>query len=166
MYKNRPIVWILNNDYYMTSGTKRTFEVVYIPKRSVAAELPIFLDEAKAVYVRDDANSIRTYINSPQLEGLHPVMVFVYTHHKFLRNVKGLRRTHYQGYATAETFQMEDYSILPPMEDFRRTIFWEPNVKTDAEGKAKVEFYNNSSCTQMYISAEGITRDGRYIVNE
>jgi hypothetical protein len=166
MYKNRPIVWILNNDYYMTSGTKRTFEVVYIPKRSVAAELPIFLDEAKAVYVRDDANSIRTYINSPQLEGLHPVMVFVYTHHKFLRNIKGLRRTHYQGYATAETFQMEDYSILPPMEDFRRTIFWEPNVKTDAEGKAKVEFYNNSSCTQMYISAEGITRDGRYIVNE
>ena len=166
MYKYRPIVWVLNNDYYMTTGREREFEVLYIPKRSVAAELPIFLDEAKAVYIRDDRNSISGYIKSTELEGFDPVMVFVYTHHKFLRDVKGLRRTHYQGYNVPETFEMEDYSIMPPMEDFRRTIFWEPNVKTDAQGKAKIEFYNNSSCTQMYISAEGITSDGRYIVNE
>ena len=52
------------------------------------------------------------------------------------------------------------------MEDFRRTIFWAPNVKTDKDGKAKIEFFNNSSCTQMYISAEGMTKEGRFIVNE
>lgn len=165
-YKNRPIVWILNNDYYMITGSKREVEIIYIPKRSVATELPFFLDEAKSVYVRDDRSTLRNYVVSSDIEGLDPVMVFVYTHHKFLRDVKGLRRTHYQGYNTPETFQMEDYSIMPPMEDFRRTIFWEPNVRTDAQGKAKVEFYNNSSCTQMYISAEGITQDGRYMVNE
>jgi hypothetical protein len=166
MYKNRPIVWILNNDFYMTTGNKREVEIMYIPKNSAAAEMPVFLEEAKSVYIRDDRSTLRNYVVSTDIEGLDPVMIFVYTHHKFLRDVKGLRRTHYQGYNTPETFQMEDYSIMPPMEDFRRTIFWEPNVKTDAQGKAKIEFYNNSSCTQMYISAEGITRDGRYIVNE
>jgi hypothetical protein len=165
-YKNRPIVWILNNDFYMITGSKREVEIMYIPKNSAAAEMPVFLDEAKSIYVRDDRSTLRNYVVSTDIEGLDPVMVFVYTHHKFLRDVKGLRRTHYQGYNVPETFEMEDYSILPPMEDFRRTIFWEPNVKTDAQGKAKIEFYNNSSCTQMYISAEGITSDGRYIVNE
>ena len=79
---------------------------------------------------------------------------------------KGLRKTYFQGYNVPSTFEMEDYSKLPPMEDFRRTIFWAPNVKTDKDGKAKIEFFNNSSCTQMYISAEGMTKEGRFIVNE
>jgi uncharacterized protein YfaS (alpha-2-macroglobulin family) len=60
---------------------------------------------------------------------------------------------------------MEDYSIMPPMEDFRRTLYWNPNVKTDKDGKATIEFYNNSSCTQMFISAEGITKDGKFIIS-
>ncbi len=165
-YKNRPIVWILNNNYYMTTGVNnRKFIITYMQGRSLADVMPVFLDEVKSVYVRDDLSKLEHYVMSSQLAAMNPVMVFVYTHHSFLRNVKGLRRTHFQGYDEPEMFKMEDYSILPPMEDFRRTIFWEPNVKTDKNGKAKVNFYNNSSCTQMYISAEGITSDGRYIIN-
>ncbi len=165
-YKNRPIVWILNNNYYMTSGSNgRKFKVLFKQRRSLSDEMPVFLDEVKALYLKDDKSTIKQYINSSQLESYDPVMVFVYTHHSFLRNVKGLRRTHFQGYNEPETFKMEDYSIMPPMEDFRRTIFWGPNVKTDAKGKAKVNFYNNSSCTEMYISAEGITDDGKYLIN-
>ena len=66
----------------------------------------------------------------------------------------------------ASTFKMEDYSVLPPMEDFRRTIYWNPNVITDAEGKAKVEFYNNSTCKEMYISVEGMSPEGQMLTNE
>ncbi len=165
-YKNRPIVWILNNNYYMTTGTNsRKFEVTYMQRRSLSDEMPVFLDEVKSVYVRDNVSSLNRYIMSDQLQGFNPVMVFIYTHHSFMRNVKGLRRTHFLGYEEPAVFQMEDYSIMPPMEDFRRTIFWEPNVRTDAKGKATVKFYNNSSCRQMYISAEGITKDGRYLIN-
>jgi uncharacterized protein YfaS (alpha-2-macroglobulin family) len=61
---------------------------------------------------------------------------------------------------------MEDYSVIPPMDDFRRTIYWQPSVKTDAQGKATIEFYNNSTCEQMYISAEGMSKNGRCLVNE
>jgi hypothetical protein len=43
-------------------------------------------------------------------------------------------------------------------------LYWNPNVSTDSRGKAKVEFYNNSSCRQMIISAEGITKDGMPLI--
>ena len=56
---------------------------------------------------------------------------------------------------------MEDYSVVPPMDDFRRTIYWNPNVKLNFRGKATVEFYNNSSCTEMSVSAEGMTPEGK-----
>jgi uncharacterized protein YfaS (alpha-2-macroglobulin family) len=61
---------------------------------------------------------------------------------------------------------MEDYSVIPPMADFRRTIYWQPDITTDEQGKAKVEFFNNSTCEEMYISVEGMTPDGKVLVNE
>jgi len=96
----------------------------------------------------------------------NPVTVFVYTHHSFQVKQKGLRNTHFHAFNKATTFETDDYSVLPPMDDFRRTLFWEPEVKTDAEGKATVEFYNNSSCHEMYISCEGMTPEGKFMVNE
>ena len=44
--------------------------------------------------------------------------------------------------------------------DYRRTLFWEPNVVTDSVGQAQVEFYNNSITTHFNISAAGITSSG------
>ena len=49
--------------------------------------------------------------------------------------------------------------------DYRRTLYWSPTVQTDNDGNAVIEFYNNSSCSKVLISAEGITSDGRAIVN-
>ena len=125
---------------------------------------PSQLDEVKSVYITEDSEVINEYIHSSMLEGQKPVTVFVYSRDITLGRFTGLRRTYFQGYNEPQTFQMEDYSALPPMEDFRRTIYWNPNVKTDSEGKATIEFYNNSSCTEMFISAEGMTNDGRFVV--
>nr|WP_299339851.1 TonB-dependent receptor plug domain-containing protein [Allomuricauda sp.] len=44
--------------------------------------------------------------------------------------------------------------------DFRKTIYWNPVVQTDHEGKAKVEFYNSDAITSFNITAEGISRNG------
>ena len=124
-----------------------------------------WLDEVKSIYiVLNGKNSVTmeqmSQTNSP---------IFVYVYNRFVyttESQKGLRRTYFQGFNKPSTFQMEDYSVIPPMADFRRTIYWNPNVKTDASGKAKVEFFNNSTCQEMYISAEGITPDGKVLVNE
>jgi hypothetical protein len=57
-------------------------------------------------------------------------------------------------------FYSPDYSLLPKDEDYRRTLYWNPEINTDAEGRAEVEFYNNSRCKQIKVSAETISKDG------
>jgi hypothetical protein len=61
---------------------------------------------------------------------------------------------------------MEDYSIVPPAaDDLRRTLYWAPSVVADENGDATVEFFNNSTCKDMYISVEGMTNDGMFVNN-
>ena len=51
--------------------------------------------------------------------------------------------------------------------DARRTLYWNPNVITDNEGHARVEFYNNSFTRRFTISAAGITASGiPYVLNQ
>ena len=166
-YKNRPILWIVNNTYCtITNYTKSTLTIRTKNNDSGATTMPDFIDEVKSVYVSEDDNVYYSFIDADELPALHPVTVFVYTHPQFFNKKKGLRRTYFHGYDVPTEFEMEDYTDLPPMEDFRRTLYWAPTVRTDASGKAQVEFFNNSSCRQMYLSVEGVTPEGRFLVNE
>ena len=167
-YKGRPIMWFIGNHYCCMTGLgerKVSFKVLHDFMFSQAVDVPDLLDEAKSVYISEDVDMYKNLIMVGDLEYLRPVQVFVYVHHSFLEKAKGARRTYFQGYNVPETFKMEDYSALPPMDDFRRTIFWAPSVRTDKNGRATVEFYNNSTCREMYISAECITDDGCALSN-
>ena len=173
-YDGRPIVWILNNAFFAATSLPfsdaRMEEVVksaFIPERNLKS-YPVFIDEVKSIYVvSDNPQVMNSYIRSVDILGSNPVVLFVYTYPSYsTESKKGTRRTHFQGYNVPSTFEMEDYSIMPPMEDFRRTLFWNPDVKTDASGKAHVEFWNNSSAHEMLLSVEGMTRDGRFLSNE
>lgn len=168
-YKGRPIIWIIDNCYAATTNTKslKIDSSEWRVLKSTVAPIPTFLNEIKSIYISEDPRASASFLYAPQLQNGDPVTFFVYTHPTVTtESQKGLRRTHFQGYNTPSTFEMEDYSVLPPMEDFRRTIYWKHDVRTDNEGKAKVEFFNNSSCKQMYISVEGFSPNGRFIVNE
>ena len=126
---------------------------------------PPWLDEVKSIYIVFNGKNALTSETLSKRNS--PVFIYVYHHYIFpTESQKGLRRTYFQGFNKPSTFKMEDYSVIPPMADFRRTIYWNPNVKTDAQGKAKVEFFNNSTCEEMYISVEGMTEDGKVLVNE
>lgn len=165
-YKGRPVVWIHNNNFAgITSARGLHLNDLYSESISIEP-FPVFADEVKSIYISEKTNAYKHYLYGSSLMPWHPVTVFVYTRHSFLRKVKGLRRTYYQAYNDPETFVMDDYSVIPPMEDFRRTIYWNPEVKADANGRAQVEFYNNSSCRQMYISCEGLTPEGKFVTNE
>ena len=166
-YRGRAIVWIVDNQFCtITHFTKKSLDVFDESSLTSLVYFPTFIDEIKSVYITDDSNFLSNYIVSSDIMALSPAVVCIFRHPTFAWKKKGLRRTHFQGYSIAETFQMEDYSVLPPTEDLRRTLYWNPTVKTDSQGHATVEFYNNSSCTEMYISAEGLTQDGHFIVNE
>jgi len=73
---------------------------------------------------------------------------------------KGVRKTWLDGYSQVKEFYNPNYSTLPMEADYRRTLYWNPAVKTDKDGKALIQFYNNSSCKSFSISAETITPQG------
>lgn len=162
-YGSQPIEWIVDNGDTMNQGA-----ITSDKGASGDTFFPIWLDEIKSVYIapydpdqdsRDVANGMEDRSNY--------VKIYLYLHHRFsTESNKGLRRTYFQGFNEVSTFQMEDYNVIPPMADFRRTIYWAPNIKADAEGRAKIEFFNNSTCEEMYISAEGMTPTGQFVVKD
>ena len=169
-YNERPIIWIVDNTFWgitgLTTSSMSRLKISDSNNQTGIVNVPDFLDIAKSVYISEDLSSINHYVFGEGLETLNAVVFFVYQHPLFGNKQKGLRRTHFEGFNVPTAFEMEDYSIVPPSEDFRRTLYWEPNLKTDTRGRATVEFYNNSSCKAMYISAEGMTDDGKILVNE
>ena len=72
------------------------------------------------------------------------------------------RRYVLQGYSVCEDFYQPDYSSkpLPEHVDYRRTLYWNPSLTLDQEGKAHIKCYNNGRTTQVTISAEGMGMDG------
>ena len=71
------------------------------------------------------------------------------------------------GFAASYIFYQPDYSncSLPDVQDYRRTLYWNPDLQLDEEGKAQVTFYNNSRNTTLDIEVEGISNQGKLITN-
>jgi hypothetical protein len=78
------------------------------------------------------------------------------------------REYNFQGFNKPIEYYNPDYSKakLPEVKDYRRTLYWNPNITTDNFGQATIEYYNSSVCTSVDVSAEGVTRYGQYIVTE
>lgn len=84
----------------------------------------------------------------------------MYLHHQFPWKQKGVRRAHFQGYNVPRAFYDNDYGVMPREDDFRRTLFWAPDVTAGADGRAEASFWNNSTCRSIHVSAEGTAPDG------
>ena len=79
------------------------------------------------------------------------------------------RRYILNGFAYPAEFYSPDYSKQMPLEekkDYRRTLYWNPNVEVDEEGKAEIKFYNNCLTTQLSVDAQGQASDGTLLWNE
>ena len=62
-------------------------------------------------------------------------------------------------------FYAPNYSEQKPQEptDYRRTLYWNPNIKTDSQGRLTLKLFNNSKETRIKVSVAGITNDGKLI---
>lgn len=75
----------------------------------------------------------------------------------------------FHGISKPDEFYSPDYSSMPLPDnwrDYRRTLYWNPNVMTDENGEATVEFYNNSTCKRLHVSVGGLTGGGRPIISQ
>ena len=85
-----------------------------------------------------------------------------------IRNL-GRRTTTVKGFTRPVQYYSPEYPDGPieGKPDYRRTLYWNPNVITDGDGHARVEFYNNSFTRKFTINAAGITASGiPYILNQ
>ena len=77
--------------------------------------------------------------------------------------IKGHRSTYIEGFSTVKEFFAPEYNNapLPGETDYRRTLYWNPLLRTDATGTAKAEFYNNGRCHIIKCDAATITPKGK-----
>lgn len=89
----------------------------------------------------------------------------------FVRETRelGMNQTILQplGYVQPDAFYVPKYQYeanrLNPQPDLRTTIYWQPNVKTDANGIANIHFFTADETSSYTITAEGITSTGEII---
>jgi hypothetical protein len=70
-----------------------------------------------------------------------------------------------QGFDVSQEFYSPCYRNrpLPDTKDYRRTLYWNPNLELDEKGCAHVTLWNNSTTTSISVSAEGITPTGKIL---
>lgn len=124
----------------------------------------LYLESIKSIYINEES-SIKLKYADPILTmkdiDRYGCVVFIETDPAMpLPPGKGTRRTVINGYAVPAEFYHPDYSVMPEKDDYRRTLYWNPDLATDANGKAKIEFYNNATCRKMAVDAQGISAEG------
>ena len=78
------------------------------------------------------------------------------------------RRYVLPGYSAPEEFYQPDYSQkpLPTVKDYRRTLYWNPDLQLDDAGKAEFRFYGNGKQTHLSVRAEGMAGDGTLLTGK
>jgi len=140
-YKGKRIMSVYNN-HYLGYG------------------LPDFImSEVETLMISEKPGVALKY--NPGAEGSE-VVFFLYGKQNKRKEPYGIRNTTLQGYSLVKEFYSPQYDkiVLPDDKDYRRTLYWNPEVKTNKEGKATISFYNNSSCKKMNVSAETVTGNG------
>ena len=125
------------------------------------------LESIKSIYITEDIRTMLEYAD-PEFTAFDidsafgcAVLIETYPEGEIpARAAKGVRKTRLEGYSQVKNFYQPDYGILPKEEDYRRTLYWNPEVQTDENGRATVRFYNNSRCRKPHITVETLTKDG------
>lgn len=177
-YRNRPILWFVDNRLMFGTGMPSRYtqqtdsaEATAVPDYDIG-EFPVFLDEVKSVYVAERDSKAQTVdvkrsgeSYETDLMGLNYVAIYVYTITQYSqKEPTGIRRTQFEGYSIPATFVAPDYTVLPQADDYRRTLYWNPDVTTDESGHATISFDNSATCRQIILSAEAITSDGQVLM--
>ena len=165
--------------WYVKMGKSNWTEPSYKPGYSID------IDEVKSIIVYDTPHS---YWGNPEIieeygleflqqvsepVGAHPVGLYVVEIHlnparRTRTWNKNTRQTTFDGYSEPMEFYAPEYPD-GPIEgdaDYRRTVYWNPDVKTDERGGAEVEFYNNGYSRSLSVSVEGMTDSGVAISQE
>jgi hypothetical protein len=104
---------------------------------------------------------------SPMIEGGGPGVFFYLKRgapQYVPADVFGMKSYAIIGYSVIREFYTPEYEnrdLPEEREDFRSTLYWNPIVRTDSTGVARVSYYNSDEAGNMQIIVEGVTADGK-----
>lgn len=155
LYKGRMPLFVIN--YNRTYRTKEDYD----------RYKNIRLEAIKSIYITENPTQMWHYadpmITLFDIDKIYGCAVFIETYPEGKIPVdagKGVRKTRLQGYSAPAEFYSPDYSMMEPEPDYRRTLYWNPSVKPDDNGKAIVKFHNNSNCKNFTIDLQTVTPSG------
>ncbi len=76
----------------------------------------------------------------------------------------GTAKVRVVGYSVFRKFYSPKYKsneVPEKLDDFRKTLYWDPLVRTFSDGKAQVSFYNSDETGTMNVIVEGINAEGK-----
>jgi len=123
--------------------------------------LPL-IDEIESISIVEDHSTIMKVLNGRVDDTSKMVLAVISMKKNYHPDPNGIRNTTFSGYSYVKEFFSPQYNRyrLPKENDYRRTLYWNPDVKTDTAGKATISFFNNGSCKAMTVSAETVTANG------
>jgi hypothetical protein len=162
LYKGKPTKFLVNNIPIEDTSWKKP--LINDPNIELITDklTGIKMEDIESIMISEDESLNLNFTKYPIVNQRDSIVIFIYTADKRRQNPQGIRNTSFSGFNLAAEFYSPDYKdiALPLEPDFRRTLYWNPNVKTDKNGKVSVRFYNNATCKELDISAEGITETG------
>jgi hypothetical protein len=78
----------------------------------------------------------------------------------FARSEPSLINTRVNGYYQSRVFYEPRYLRASTKQDLRTTIYWQPNVTTNANGEAIISYYNADPKTKVRVMVQGINDKG------
>ena len=165
---NRRVLWYLHNEdsKWIKSSYTPGFDIDMQDVKSIIVyDNPfeyMYIPFVKDVLSPEILMKLNNSSGSMYARGLYVIDIAMYPKGLRSAKVKGQRQTTFRGYTLGTEFYAPEYPDGPIKGDvdYRRTLYWNPALTTDANGRAEVLFYNNGYSKQFHISAEGITPQG------
>lgn len=164
-YRQKPICYIMDNHILSETETKMMLTEVDGLASIIISQGNKGIDDD---IIQNTKVSNSNDVNIAELDKYSIFYLIPLPRHDVLNKHEtaalGTRKTVIQGY----THPLEFYSPAYPDKelyrdkvDKRRTIYWNPSVQTNSEGKVLIECYNNQYSAPLIIQAEMFSGDGK-----
>jgi hypothetical protein len=110
-------------------------------------------------------NAYKPIIGFPQFILQSMVIIETYSKNTYRGDIQGVKKFVLDGLNAPRLFYSPRYEGTlrnSPAYDGRATLFWEPSVKTDSTGQAKVEFFTGDRKAELEVIVNGIESETGY----
>ena len=176
MYNGRPVVWVVDGEVCKITGipTKINTDATEWMSVNRIRNMPEHFSDLHSIRILTQKTNLQHFTLPPSLTAARPVVVELTTSMTWKLSTREMpsmslfqtrlsrtpsseyisRNFHYEFPSKIISFWVPSYEEATRSADSRRTLYWNPTVTTDSDGRAEITFYNNAECEKMLIKLE------------